>query len=493
MNRLGKNVVYQVLYQLLAVVLPLVTSPHLSRTLGVAGLGIYSYSHSIVSYFLLFAMMGTGTYGTRRIAQSDGSGEVSQTFCEVYSCQLSFSLISVIAYVVLCCLFWQEHFLVQMLQVLFILAEFVNVNWLFFGLEKYKLTVIRNLVIKISTFALILLLVRDSDDLVVYTAIMAGGSFISNFLLWVTLPKYVKRTKISVSSVVRHIKPCIILFIPVLAASVYHVMDKTMLGMYSDEINSGYYYAADKLVNIPLTIITACCNVFMTRIAALMGRGKDHEARAIQDDAICFGMWAVCAIAFGVAGVAEQFVPFFFGTGYEPCIELVRIFALTIVARMIATHTRTAFLLPEKKDKVYTLAIVTGAILNLAANYVLICHFGLGAYGATVGTLIAEISVCVVQIVCMGRCASRKRCVMGVLRNSVYAVCGLLMYSVIVRIDLFPNNLLASVIVKVLMGAMIYLTACAVLWRTKKYSMPILLRSMMSDLLGIFKKNKESC
>ena len=63
-----KNYIYNVGYQLLLLVVPLVTTPYISRVLGPEGIGVYSYTTSIASYFVIFAVLGTATFGQREIA-----------------------------------------------------------------------------------------------------------------------------------------------------------------------------------------------------------------------------------------------------------------------------------------------------------------------------------------------------------------------------------------------------------------------------------------
>ena len=51
-----KNFSYNIIYQILILILPLITAPYVSRVIGAEGNGIYSYTYSIVQYFALFAM-----------------------------------------------------------------------------------------------------------------------------------------------------------------------------------------------------------------------------------------------------------------------------------------------------------------------------------------------------------------------------------------------------------------------------------------------------
>lgn len=490
MASLKKNLTYQTVYQVLAVCIPLVTSPYLSRTLGAEGLGIYSYNYSIVHYFMLFALLGVAQYGMRTIAQSKSGGRevISRNFWNVYAFQILSAVLSIIVYTGLCFLLPTENRNVMFANEFYLFGELINISWLFFGLEKYKTTVTRNIIVKIFTVAGIFIFVHHKDDLIKYVLILSVGQLLSSLVLWFQIKKYVSFVKPEMSEIKKHIRPNLILFIPVLATSIYHIMDKTMLGALSDNANSGYYYNADKLVNIPLTVINGCSGVFMTRISSLFGVEKDSEAREVQNESIRFGMCAICAIAFGVAAIGKEFVPLFFGKGFEPCIELIDIFALVVIFKTISVHTRTAFLIPEKKDKAYAKAVICGACVNFVANYLLIKTMALGAKGATIGTLIAEVVVCAMQIVFMGGTKSRKHCVSGILVNTVYLAFGAVMFTALTLLGNVLHFGVINIVIKVGAGACIYLAECLVLWKIKPGMMPSFISETLAGVKRRIKK-----
>ena len=478
MAKLRSNMIYQTVYNILAVCIPLVTSPYLSRVLGAEGLGIYSYNHSIVSYFMLFALLGVTTYGMRAISQSRDKTERSKSFFSIYAFQVISSLASLLAYLVFVSIFIKDEIaiVVSYIHALYLVGELININWLFFGLEKYKSIVIRNIIIKLLTVTSIFVFVRESRHVVAYVFILAFSNVLSNLAIWIKLPSAIERVKITWSDVKAHIKPNILLFIPALAASVYHIMDKTMLGMFSDNASSGYYYNADKLLNIPLVVVTGCSSVFMTRTCALYRDDDMQNAKKTQNESVFFGMCVICAVAFGICTVASEFVPWFFGAGYDPCITLVKYFAMIVICKTLSTHTRSVFLIPEKNDRSYANAIVIGALINLVANYVLIATLRLGAYGATLATLIAEFTVVITQIMLMKNKSSRAFCIKGIACSMIYVLAGAVM---MLAVSIAPVNIASLTIrmlVKIAIGAIVYVLECVVIWRVKP--------SLMPDMIG---------
>ena len=93
MGEVKKNFLYNVVYQILILLIPLVTVPYISRVLGSSGIGIYSYTYSIVYYFMVFAMLGLNNYGNRSIAKvRDDEVKLSKTFKEIYCMQIITSI-----------------------------------------------------------------------------------------------------------------------------------------------------------------------------------------------------------------------------------------------------------------------------------------------------------------------------------------------------------------------------------------------------------------
>ena len=79
-----KNYIYNLLYQMLAVVIPLLITPYVSRVLGAGNIGAFSYTTAVTGYFVLFGNLGIATYGQLRIAAfRNDKKKVSQIFYEL--------------------------------------------------------------------------------------------------------------------------------------------------------------------------------------------------------------------------------------------------------------------------------------------------------------------------------------------------------------------------------------------------------------------------
>ena len=459
MSRLKRNLGYQTVYQILAVGIPLITSPYLSRVLGAEGLGIYSYTYSIVYYFMLFAVLGLSKYGMRQIVQSKTREEVSRNFCGLFVCQLISAGLSLAAYVIYVTAFSAKYQLFFLIELLYLLSECVNINWLYFGLEEFKLTVTRSIFVKLLTTASLFVFVRRKEDLAVYVFILAFGQLLSNLLLWIRLKKYVDFVPVGAADILRHIKPNLMLFIPVIASSVYHMMDKTMLGYFSTETQSGYYYNADKLLNIPFTAVIGCCNVIMAQISVLVRDEKAEEYRALQGKSLKVGMLVSSALCFGIAAVSDLFCPMFFGGAFQPTVVLAKWFAIVILIKTVSTITCSACLIPLKKDGIYIFSVILGAAVNFIANYYMIKVLDMGALGATIGTLIAEAVVMVTQSCVFAFSARQNRYhIRQVFASQIFLLPGAMMFAAVQWVHrMLAFRAAVNLLIEIALGAVIYI------------------------------------
>lgn len=397
-SKLKVNFLYSSVYQILLIILPLITAPYVSRVLGSEGVGIYSYSYSIASCFAMFGILGIANYGNRIIAiNRDDKDAISKIFSDIWTiqmCMTGFTLVIYIIYIV--CVANPIYKGVLLIQILTILCSCADVSWFFFGLEEFKLTVIRNLVIKIITTILIFILVRKKSDVMIYVFILCSGTLMGNLSLFPFLKHYIAFVKPSLKRMREHFPSILVLFIPVLAVTLYKKMDKIMLGVMSTMSQTGYYENAEKIINIPMGIITALGTVMMPRISYLIEKGEKKQVSHYMNISIELTFFLASALMFGIAGISKEFVPLFFGNTFNPVIGVMKILSLTILFVSLANIFRAQYLIPKHYDKVYIVSVWAGAVINLLLNYIFIPKYA--ALGASCATVIAEATVMLIQM-----------------------------------------------------------------------------------------------
>lgn len=467
MSKLKKNLGYQTIYQILNTCIPLITSPYLARVLGAEKQGVFSYTQSIINYFTLFAMLGVENYGTRTIANcGDDREKRSKSFWNIYFFQMCCTLLSIGIYVVYLTRICSQNVYIAFLQIFYLLGSLVDINWLFFGVEKFKTTVSRNMIIRISSVVLILSTVRKPSDLWIYTLIMAGSTFLSNIILWFFASKEVDvkaiRT-VSKKEVVKHIKPNLVLFVPLMAMSVYHIMDKTMLGLLSTYKQVGYYYNADKIINIPIGILIGIGTVMLPRMTALNSNGLINEAKKLFLLSIELIVAVSSAMACGIFAISVEFTPLFFGSGYDECIRVIMMLSPILVIKGLSLVVRMQYLIPNQKEKILIESVFWGAGINLIVNLLLMVR--LGALGAAIGTMAAELVSCFWQYKKINKYIS---CSSVIYKSMVYVLFGVVMI-IVVRIvaRIFCGGIVALVF-EILTGVVVYSLLCIGYWKLTK-------------------------
>lgn len=462
-----KNLGYQTIYQVLNTCLPLITAPYLARVLGATQQGIYSYTASIVAYFVLFAKLGTANYGTRSIADKrDNVEERSKVFWEIFFLELLLSVFTMLLYFLYVIAICRDNKLIALIQCFELVACMVNINWLFFGLEKFKITTTRSIIIRILTVIMILLFVKDSNDLWIYALIMTLSNVLNMCVLWYYVPKFILKMKIDMFGIWRHFKPNLMLFIPLLAMSVYHIMDKTMLGLLSNYTESGYYYNADKIVNIPVGLIDGISTVMLPRMSYLIGVNQTKEADSLFKNSLELTVLAGTAMSFGIAAIANEFEPIFFGPGFDACIMLTIVLAPVLIIKSFSFTIRYQYLIPRHEEKDYTISVVAGAITNFLANLALIPN--LGALGAVLGTLMAEFVACVLQFISLNKYIKMGHTLMNCL---VYVFFGVVMFGVVRLVATISMSIVFKLFIEIILGAISFIILCLIYWKSTNSKM----------------------
>lgn len=394
-NQVAKNYLYNVSYQILLLILPLITTPYISRILGPDNIGIYSFTQAISQYFILIGSIGIALYGQREIAfVQKNKMKQSQIFWELIILRFFSIMISLVLFYFLI-VDHSEYRIIFLILCIDIVASVFDIGWFLEGLEEFKKITIRNFIIRIICVAAIFLFVRNKDDLSIYVAINSLSLLLGNVSLWLYLPKLLTKIKISNLNIIRHLKPTLILFLPQIASSIYLLLDRTMLGIISSNSEVGFYDQAQKIIKMALSIVTSLGIVMMPRIASTFADKNNKKVFYYLNQAFRFVFLLSIPIMFGIMATAKNMVPWFFGDGYETVIVLLIITSPIIVIIALSNVLGVQYLLPTLRQKEYTISIIAGAIINFCLNLVLIAKFN--SLGASLATVCAELSVTLVQ------------------------------------------------------------------------------------------------
>ena len=462
-----KNAGYNVAYRMFSVLLPLVIAPYLSRMVGTEGVGLYSKAWSISYIFCLVGMLGLNDYGVRTIAQvRDDREELDRTFSAIWQMQL------LVAGATL--LFWFGYvlfvagperdiaFSLSMMSV----SCLVSFDWCLMGLDQFKQIALRNTAVKIIATACVFIFVRSMDDLWIYGLAWSLSTLLGNLSCAATLKGKVTYRRVPLKDSLEHLRPCAVLFISVIAVSIYRTMDKVMVSVIAvDGINeNGLYENAEKVIYCLSGFISAIGTVMMPKVAHMQKKGETERIARHIDRSMDLVICMVSAMAFGVAAVAQRFAPLFYGDEFRYSGILMIPLAYTLIMIGFANVIRTQVVLPQKRDHIFVKSVCCGAVVNLVVNACLIRS--MGGMGAVIGTLAAEMTVPGVQYVILRRELPYGQYLKHV---AAYAVIGGVMLLCVRGVGkLLPAETWLNLGIQTAAGIAVYGGLCLAYWKVAK-------------------------
>ncbi|MBS5937917.1 oligosaccharide flippase family protein [Clostridium sp.] len=457
-----KNFLYNLSYQILVLILPLITVPYVSKVLGAKGVGDYAFTFANTQYFILFGMVGVTLYGNRQIAYvRDNKEKLKNTFYSIYLVQLITMTISSVIFLIFTFTFTDKLYsFLYLAQGVNILASLIDISWLFMGLEQFKKTVVRNTIVKLVSLASIFIFVKGIDDLVVYTLILALANLLGNLTFWLYIPKTIGFEKIRVNALKVHLKASIALFIPQIAIQVYLLLSRTLLGIFTDTIQVGYYDNSQKLVKIALTVATAIGTVMMPKIANTVASGDMNKVKYYIKNSFFFMNFISVPLTFGVLGIAKELSPWFFGKEFEGIETLIIISCLIILAISWSNVFGTQLLVPLNKTKEFTLSVTAGAIVNLVLNLILLKV--MGSIGACITTVLAEITVTITQMYILRKFLNMKELIKSVI---IFFPAAILMFILVRVIGIAMGAQIVTTFAQVSIGGVFYLITLFILYK----------------------------
>lgn len=395
--RIKTNYLWNVSYQLLLMAVPLVTTPYLARVLGADQVGVFSYTNSIANYFVLLATLGMGQYGVRVIAQSGASrASRSRAFWSAWFAQLCFAIPVAALYMAYVFSRTGSELVVSLAWALWVISSAIDISWLFFGVEEFRIPTIRNAITKVSSVIVILMFVKKPEDLWIYILAVSSSFFVNAIALFPYLREYVDLVLPRPREVREHFLPNIRLFAPVVACSMYLLLEKVLLANISGMVETGYYEYSEKVTKIPMALVTALGTVMLPHMTAKIHCGKREEAKELLYSSFELMETAAMGMMFGIMAVSQLFTVLFLGDGFSACARVIPILALTVPVISASNVIGVQYMLPCGYDTAYTKSVWMGALINVAMCILLLKP--LGARGAAVVTVLTELTVLFFQI-----------------------------------------------------------------------------------------------
>ena len=389
-----KNYAYNLSYQLLVIVLPIITTPYVTRIFSSKDLGTYGYFNSIVTYFILLATLGVANYGTKEI--SGHRKDIRKNFWGIYTLQLIATILSLVLYTSLCLFFPGMQNMVAYILGLSLISKGMDISWLFQGLEDFRRITARNTTVKVLGVISIFLFVKTPGDLYLYVFLLTFFELLGQLSMWLPARPYIGKPQFDLSYAKKHLKPVILLFLPQVAISLYVTLDRTMLGALSSTNDVGIYDQALKIINILLTLVTSLGSVMLPRVSSLLSNGDHKAVNKMHELSFLIYNLVIFPIIAGLLIVNKDFVSFFLGKDFQEAYLAIAIMVFRMFFIGWTNIMGNQILIPHNKHREFMLSTTIPAVVSVGLNLLLIPPFGF--VGASIVSVLTEALVWFIQL-----------------------------------------------------------------------------------------------
>lgn len=392
MKSLKRNSIYNIIYTLSNLLFPMIISMIVSRVINPEGIGKVSFAQNVASYFLMTAQLGMSAYGIREIAKVNGDeNHTNKIFTELFLINFITTMISSLAYVLLIFINrnFKENILLYLSCGLQILFNIINIDWFYSGKEEYGYIAIRNIIVKIASLVAIIFFVRSEGDFVIYaliTSIAAGANYVFNII---HVRKYVKFTWNGLSFR-GHLKPLIVLGISSFMSLIYSKVDVTMIGIMSNDFETGIYSNAHKIINMLITACTAICTVFFPRLSFLYENDK-NKFYLLLEKGIKILSFIVFPASIGVCVLSPYIMETFYGKAFMDGSVILQVFSFLIIIKGIGNLLCYQLVICTNNEKKRLPIYFIATIINVIMNSFLIPK--IGGLGAAIASVTSEFLV----------------------------------------------------------------------------------------------------
>ena len=389
-----KNYAYNLSYQLLVIILPIITTPYVTRVFSSNDLGTYGYFNSIVTYFILLATLGVANYGTKEI--SSHRKDIRKNFWGIYTLQFGATCLSILLYIILCFAFSFMQNPVAYILGLSLLSKGMDISWLFQGLEDFRKITVRNITVKLVGVVSIFLFVKTPGDLYLYVSLLTVFELLGQLSMWFPAREFIGKPHLDLCYAKKHLKPVIFLFLPQIAISLYVTLDRTMLGALASTTDVGIYDQALKLVNILLTLVTSLGSVMLPRVSNLLSTGDKKSVNRMNQLSFLIYNLVIFPTIAGMLIINNDFVKFFLGKDFQEAKYAIAIMIFRMFFIGWTNIMGIQILIPHNKNKEFLTSTTVPAIISVGLNLLLLPEFGY--IGAAIVSVLTEVFVWVIQL-----------------------------------------------------------------------------------------------
>jgi flippase wzx len=456
-KKISINIFYNILNQIVSFIVPLILSPYVARVLSAELIGDYSYALANSSYFVLIEALGFSLYGMLKVsANRADKNYISTLFKEIMIAKFFLMVICIIVYTISFVWTSSDNKILCAIMIMNIISTGIDSTWFLMGMEDFKTTALRNIAVRLVNVFLIIILVKSEKDFLIYAIIMQLSNVMSYIVVFPTVKKYIISSKVSFKNILKHTIKSLIYFVPGIVNTIFTSADKTVLGAFANSYEVGVYEQASKICSLCGSVINSISNVVMPRVTYLNHNASNEKSKRFMFKTLHYASIVAIAVTVGIICISDEFVPLFFGLGYEKSAVLLKILAFNVLMSILANYIGQQCLISNGKQNQYNIAISVGALLNVILNLFMVERFQ--SVGVSVASVVSSGVLFWVVLVFSREIISLKNIIQMDWKAIISAI---IMFVTIYWLNF--DNLFITLVVKIVVGAAVYIAILAIL------------------------------
>lgn len=275
-----------------------------------------------------------------------------------------------------------------------VLFTTLGADWLNTAMEDFKYITVRTFLFQLVSIAAMLLFVQKPEDYMRYAVITVIASSGANITNMVYRRKFCK-TKLTLNiDWKRHLPPVLLLFVMVLAQTIYCNSDITILGIIKGNYEVGLYSTSVKIYSLVNSMIASIAWVVMPQMTKNFNEGNYDEINKLFRYAFNFVVILGLPCVVGINILCPEIIEIIAGKEYLGATGSLHILSIALAISLIGGLIGNVLLLPAMEEKTCLIACVISAMANIILNILFIPKYGITAAAAT--TAVSElISLCI--------------------------------------------------------------------------------------------------
>ena len=338
-------------------------------------IGEIDYANTIILYISSIASLGINNYGIRETALvSNNKERLSYSTIELL---LIIFITTLIGYVVLFLMIYGFGFFSNIKTLLLIMSINIllmnlGINWFYIGIEEQTFITIRFVIVRFVVSILLLLLVHDENDFILYVILytsIEGGMGVLNILF---LPKRINfRIDFRKLNLRRHIRPLLTIFIGSISIIIYNQLNVVMLSSYYPD-RVAFFSIPNQVIYFIIVLVTLLVPVLMPKVVQAINQRDYDVVDKYSVLSLQYILFFALPIICYIMAMSKDITLMLSSESFLDAQEPFRYFSLTILLVAVNNFFGLQILYSYNKEKIYSLVIFITLLINIILNFLFI-------------------------------------------------------------------------------------------------------------------------